>query len=106
MKKTIAVSLEHEAKVTLLMQKLTFEEIDRVATGGMMSSPCVLITFAGLKENYHNKGYIFIPNEDIEGKSKDKGTYFSFKYPDGIWCNNIFDFIKNQKDENFEYKQL
>lgn len=101
---TIAVSLENVEKLKFLMSKIKFNENSRVATGGMMSLPCLLIEFQGAKETYHENGYI------IE-KSKSEwsnDTYFTIKNPEGSGFKTLEDFeeyLKTNK-EDFQYYEL
>lgn len=101
---TIAVTLENVDKLKFLMSKIKFNENSRVATGGMMSTPCLLIEFQGLESEYHENGYI------IE-KSKSEwsnDTYYTIKNPEGSAFKTLEDFknhIKNQKID-FEYNEL
>ena len=55
---TIAVTLENVEKLEFLMSKIKFIEKSRVATGGMMSTPLLLMEFQGDEDTYHEKGYI------------------------------------------------
>lgn len=100
---TIAVALENEQKLQFLMSKIKFVENSRIATGGMMSSPCLLIEFQGLENEYHEKGYIV-----EKAKSEwSNDTYFTIKNPDGSMFKTLEDFMKvvNYKEE-FDYNEV
>jgi len=98
---TIAVELGNEQKLQFLMSKIKFVENSRVATGGMMSSSCLLIEFQGLESEYHEKGYI------VEKGEWNSDTYFTIKNPNGSMFKTLEDFIKtaNYKEE-FDYNEV
>ena len=100
---TIAVALENVEKLEFLMSKIKFMENSRVATGGMMSSPCLLIEFQGDEDTYHEKGYIV-----EKAKSKwSSDTYFTIKQPDGSIFKTLDEFIKNLNEkEEFDYNEV
>lgn len=100
---TIAVALENVEKLEFLMSKIKFMENSRVATGGMMSSPCLLIEFQGDEDTYHEKGYI-VEKAKSEWSSD---TYFTIKNPDGSMFKTLEDFMKvvNYKEE-FDYNEV
>lgn len=103
-KTTIAVSLENVEKLEFLMSKIKFIENSRVATGGMMSTPCLLIEFQGAKETYHENGYIVEKAESQWGND----TYFTIKNPEGLRFKTLEDFKEHLKNEkvDFEYNEL
>ena len=97
---TIAVALENEKHLQLLMSKIKFIENSRLATGGMMSAPCLLIEFQGDEDLYHEKGYI-LKKPQNGGISN---SCFTIKNPDGI---SLDDFIRfNKSLDEFEYNEL
>jgi hypothetical protein len=100
---TIAVGLENEKYLQILMSKIKFLENSRVATGGMMSSPMLLIEFQGDEDTYHEKGYIV-------KKSKNEwisDTYYTISNPDGKGFKNLDEFLNNQKEkEGFYYNEV
>ena len=100
---TIAVALENVEKLEFLMSKIKFMENSRVATGGMMSSPCLLIEFQGDEDTYHEKGYI-VEKAKSEWSSD---TYFTIKQPDGSIFKTLDEFIKNLNEkEEFDYNEV
>ena len=100
---TIAVALENVEKLEFLMSKIKFMENSRVATGGMMSSPCLLIEFQGDEDTYHEKGYI-VEKAKSEWSSD---TYFTIKQPDGSTFKTLDEFIKNLNEkEEFDYNEV
>ena len=100
---TIAVTLENEEKLQFLMSKIKFVENSRVATGGMMSTPCLLIEFQGDEDTYHEKGYI-VEKEKSEWSSD---TYFTIKNPDGSGFKTLYEFLKNRNEkEEFDYNEV
>ena len=100
---TIAVTLENVEKLEFLMSKIKFMENSRVATGGMMSSPCLLIEFQGDEDTYHEKGYI-VEKAKSEWSSD---TYFTIKQPDGSIFKTLDEFIKNLNEkEEFDYNEV
>ena len=100
---TIAVTLENEEKLQFLMSKIKFMENSRVATGGMMSTPCLLIEFQGDEDTYHENGYI-VEKAKSEWSSD---TYFTIKNPDGSSFKTLDEFIKNRnKKEVFDYNEV
>lgn len=104
MKKTFSVSLENEHVLIALMNDLQFEEVGRIATGGMMSPPQLLLTFEGDEDNYHENGYVVVPS-DRAGYS----TYHSLIRLDGHFTNDISQFIKYHKSllrASIEVKKL
>jgi len=100
---TIEVALENVEKLEFLMSKIKFMENSRVATGGMMSSPCLLIEFQGDEDTYHEKGYI------VE-KSKSElssDTYFTIKQPNGSSFKTLDEFLKNRNEKvEFDYNEV
>ena len=100
---TIAVGLENEKYLQILMSKIKFLENSRVATGGMMSSPCLLIEFQGDEDTYHENGYIV--KKSTDNWSSD--TYYTIKNPDGLGFKSLDEFVKelNKKDE-FDYNEV
>lgn len=100
---TVAVLIEHAEKIIFLMDKINFTEIDRVATGGMMSSPELLITFEGNISAYHEKGYITRAG-DLTGFK----YYHSIKQPNGNHTNDfeLFKESEKSKKDNFDYNVL
>ena len=100
---TIAVALENVEKLEFLMSKIKFMENSRVATGGMMSSPCLLIEFQGDEDTYHEKGYIVEKTKSKWGSD----TYFTIKQPDGSIFKTLDEFIKNLNEkEEFDYNEV
>lgn len=103
MKKTLDVLLEHESKVIFLMKQIGFIEVERFATGGLHSSPSVLITFEGKEDDYHEKGYIIhkTNNEWIPA------YYYTIKNPNGTHFNTFEEFEADMKKEfTFNYHEL
>ena len=100
---TIAVGLENEKYLQILMSKIKFLENSRVATGGMMSSPMLLIEFQGDEDTYHGKGYIV-------KKSKNEwisDTYYTISNPDGTGFKTLDEFLKNRNEkEDFDYNEV
>lgn len=100
---TTAVALENVEKLEFLMSKIKFMENSRVATGGMMSSPCLLIEFQGDEDTYHEKGYI-VEKAKSEWSSD---TYFTIKQPDGSSFKTLDEFIKNLNEKvEFDYNEV
>ena len=100
---TIAVTLENVEKLEFLMSKIKFLENSRVATGGMMSTPLLLIEFQGDEDTYHEKGYI-VEKAKSEWSSD---TYFTIKNPDGSGFKTLDEFLKNiNKKEEFDYNEV
>jgi hypothetical protein len=101
---TICVTLENEIYLQILMSKIKFVENSRVATGGMMSNPILLIEFNGEEENYHENGYIVKKSNN----EWENDTYYTIKNPDGNYFKTFEDFL-NQKEKQkieFEYKEI
>jgi len=100
---TIAVALENQEKLKFLMSKIKFVENSRVATGGMMSTPCLLMEFQGDEDDYHEKGYI-VEKSKSEWSSD---TYFTIKNPDGIGFRTLDEFLqKLNEKEDFDYNEV
>ena len=102
-KKTISIALENEKYIQVLMSKIKFVENSRVATGGMMSSPILLIEFQGDENDYHEKGYI------VEKSKKEwlEDMYYTLKNPNGFPFKTLNNFIEEQnKDADFNYSEL
>lgn len=103
MKITLDVYLENESKVNLLMSKIQFKEIERIATGGMHSQPSLLMTFEGEEIDFHRKGYIVV----LAKSEWSSDTYFSIKHPNGSTFKTLVDFSKDFNDVcNFKYSEL
>lgn len=102
-KTTIAVTLENEKYLQILMSKIKFLENSRVATGGMMSTPLLLIEFQGDEYTYHEKGYVL-----KKSKSEWTGdTYFTIKNPDGSNFKTLEEFLKERDEkEDVEYNEV
>jgi len=99
---TIAVEIDKEKYIQLLMSKIKFVENSRVATGGMMSNPLLLIEFQGLEENYHEKGYIKTFFSEWSGDN-----YFTIKNPNGATFKTFDEFLQSQnKKDEFEYNEI
>lgn len=102
-KKTIAVALENEKYVKILMDKIKFVENSRVSTGGMMSSPLLLIEFQGDEDTYHENGYIV--RKSSSEYSRD--IYHTIKNPDGESFKDLDEFLKSLNNkEYFEYNEV
>ena len=100
---TIAVTLENEEKLQFLMSKIKFIENSRVATGGMMSTPLLLMEFQGDEDTYHEKGYI-IEKAKSEWSSD---TYFTIKNPDGSGFKTLDEFLKSRNEKvEFDYNEV
>lgn len=98
-KKTFVVEVENERYLTALMNELEFKEIERVASGGMMSAPILIMTFEGDEGSYHENDYI-----KEEAKSDwDVSRFYSLRFPDGRLTNSLEDFKKehNSLTANF-----
>lgn len=103
MKKTLDVTFENIDRITFLMSKINFIETERIATGGMHSTPSCLITFEGSKDDYHEKGYI------VRKSNKDfvPAYYYSIKDPNGSHFNTFEEFLKNNSEViTFDYNEL
>jgi len=96
---TFDVLLENQPIINELMSKINFVEVSRFATGGLHSSPSLLITYEGDEKDYHERGYIMRPgNYDY---------YFSIKYPNGTIFNSLEQFIDDYKNHpKYEYKEI
>jgi hypothetical protein len=93
---TLDVALDNEKYVNFLMSKINFKETSRIATGGMMSTPSLLIEYQGDKENYHERGYLKIGNQ-----------YFTIKHPNGCYFATFDDFLNDQSViDIFDYKEI
>lgn len=100
---TIAVTLENVEKLEFLMSKIKFVENSRIATGGMMSTPLLLMEFQGDEDNYHEKGYI-VEKSKSEWSSD---TYFTIKNPDGSGFKTLDEFLKNKNEKvEFNYNEV
>lgn len=75
------------------MSKIKFLENSRVATGGMMSSPILLIEFQGDEDTYHENGYI-VKKSKSEWNSD---TYYTISNPDGTGFKTLDEFLKTEK---------
>ncbi len=103
MKITLDVYLENEKEVSFLMSKIHFKEIERIATGGMHSTPSILITFEGNEIDFHERGYIVKPKKS----EWTNDTYYSIKYPNGSTFKSLEEFQEdNDNVTNFQYYEL
>lgn len=101
-KKTFDTSLSHQPILDYLMSKIGFIEVDRVATGGLHSSPSLLITYQGESDKYHERGYI------ITGKEK-QCYYHTIVNPEGRFYTDSDEFESDQLSQQsieFDYKEL
>jgi len=100
---TIAVALENEKYLKVLMSKIKFIENSRIATGGMMSSPLLLMEFQGYEDTYHENGYI-VKKSNSEWS---RNTYYTIKNPDGESFKYFDEFLKKQNEkEEIEYNEI
>lgn len=97
-KKTFRVQIENVEIFSAIMTHFEWKEIDRVATGGMMSQPELLITFQGSRR-LDSQTY-------IEQKDKYINNYFTIDYPNGFSANSVEEFFKNKSEpQDFEVKR-
>lgn len=85
---TIAVPLDKEYIITTLMNHIKFNEVERVATGGMMSEPQLLMTFMGNESDYRSDFYVVVP------ANAQYSYYYSLNAIDGYFSDNLDDFVK------------
>lgn len=91
-KVTIAVSINNEPKITALMNHIGFFEVDRVASGGMMSSEFLMVTYEGESSKYNEDFFIGIPKGE-------KGTeYFSLIVVEGYTTREFEEFLTHHND--------
>jgi hypothetical protein len=113
MKVTFTFSAESQAHkaIEAIMCKMKFYEESRVATGGYMSEPAIMVTYSGAImpsafEFGQNNYYVMFP-------AGSEGTYFqyySLLCPEGFQTNDIAQFQKNIdriiSRNHFEVKSL
>ena len=99
---TIAVPFENVEIATSLMAQTYFLECDRVASGGMMSNPVVLITFQGEDSNYNPQHYIEKKNSEFIS------TYYSLNVIDGYTTKDFDKFLElhNGRNSKLEVKLI
>ncbi len=93
MKITLTVDFKSQEIIRTLMEAIRFMEVDRVATGGMMSGESLLITYEGKEGDYNDNYYI-----ETEVNPNGYITYYSLKQSNGYYTNDIERFFKAQKE--------
>lgn len=109
MKVTFSVGLEsqqHKA-IHAIMTSLKFFEESRVATGGYMSEPILLITYSGaITPSYWEQASrnLYVEYHDKDGYY----YYYSILIPDGYRTNKIVDFklLTEQREVITEVKSF
>lgn len=92
MKKTVIVTPNsfQQSAIEALMKELNFTEVERVVTGGHMSSTELVITFEGDEKDYHEKSYVRQPTQSPTGR-----TYFySLGLIGGHFGETVEEFVK------------
>lgn len=98
-KKTFRVQIENVEIFETIMAHFNWKEIDRIATGGMMSQPELLLTYEGI--------FPLRPNSYIERKDKYTNYYHTIQHPDGFSAKSPEEyFSKIQLAEKFEVKEF
>jgi hypothetical protein len=97
-KKTFRVQIENVEIFSALMMHFNWIEIDRVATGGMMSQPELLLTFEGSMMLDH---LVY-----VEKKDEYTSYFYNIDYPDGYSSKTVDEFYSNLKSiSNIEIKK-
>lgn len=97
-KKTFRVQIENVDAFSALMNHFNWSEIDRVATGGMMSQAELLITFEG-HEDIDPFSYIMLEYQGVK-------LYLNVDNPNGYICNSAEEFFSQIKQPKpFEIKK-
>lgn len=78
-KRTYAISLDKEQYLSALMNAMKWSEVDRVATGGMVSSEMLLITYEGNDSDLNEDIVVTVP----EGREFIE-LWYSLTFPCGI----------------------
>lgn len=106
MKITIEVSTHNQKYIGAIMKHCLFNEIERVATGGMHSNPFLLITYEGKTENLDKELYIRTFVNGID--SRQYYIFYSIDFPDGFHATSVEQFEEriNEKNTYFEIEKL
>lgn len=90
MKRTFRVELRNVPFLETLMNHFKWEEIDRVATGGMMSQPELLITFGKTLESSPLNPFKYI---EVKQKFSKNSIFYSIDEPNGREVKDVEQFF-------------
>ena len=104
---TFEVKLTAVKYFDFLMKYLGFHEVSRVATGGMMSEACILITYErnSIMRDDLKPLNLLDTRHYIEVSGKHYNTYYNVKNPNGVTAQSAEEFFeKHNAPEIIEIK--
>lgn len=90
---TLVMGMDREPVWNALMSKMNYREVDRVATGGMMSQEQLMITYEGSEEDYTEDLYV-----ELKEGGGDYSQYFSLRI--GGFHTDEFEKFKTAHEDN------
>jgi hypothetical protein len=97
---TVSVNFNTEKIVATLMKKIGWKEIERVATGGMMSNEVLLITYEGYDTDYKEDYYVEVKSPT----NIEYSTFYSLRVLNGHYTNDFTKFKQVHEKAKVEYE--